>query len=144
VLAPRSRRLVGDAGIICRVSELRPIYSANLRAERARAGLHQADLAQQIGLPRATLADVEAGRRKVTLGEAVEICEALGIELSLLLAGNDPEALRARRVLCAEKQPPRESTVSTPQLQTDSAPPPRPDQPTPRHGPGSGAERLLG
>jgi transcriptional regulator with XRE-family HTH domain len=85
------------------VSDLRHVYSANLRAERARAGLNQADLAQKIGLPRATLADIEAGRRKIALGEAVEICEALGIELSLLLAGSDPEAARARRVLCGNE-----------------------------------------
>jgi hypothetical protein len=51
-------------------------------------------------MPRATLSDIEGGRRKVTLGEAVEICEALGIGLPHLLAGPDPDAVRARKVLC--------------------------------------------
>jgi transcriptional regulator with XRE-family HTH domain len=82
------------------VSDLRHVLSANLRAERARAGVRQADLAVRIGMPRATLSDIEGGRRKVTLGEAVEICEALGIALSQLLAGPDPDAVRARKVLC--------------------------------------------
>jgi transcriptional regulator with XRE-family HTH domain len=82
------------------VSDLRRVLSANLRAERARAGVRQADLAARIGMPRATLSDIEGGRRKVTLGEAVEICDALGIALAQLLAGPDPDAERAREVLC--------------------------------------------
>lgn len=78
---------------------LRPIYAANLRAERARAGMLQADLAARVGLPRATLADVEAGRRSLTLGEAVEVCAALGIGLGHVLDGDEPKACRARRML---------------------------------------------
>lgn len=81
------------------MSDLRRVLSANLRAERARAGVRQADLAARIGMPRATLSDIEGGRRKVTLGEAVELCEALGIGLPQLLAGPDPDAVRARKVL---------------------------------------------
>lgn len=100
-------------------TDLREIVAANLRAERARRGLRQSDLAERAGLARATYADAEAGRRRLALEEAVAVCAALDVGLADLLAGSDPEATRARAALqvvtrsdlewLAERIVPRES-----------------------------------
>lgn len=79
-------------------TDLRSVYGPNLRAERARRGLHQSEVAEAAGMPRTTYADVEAERRRLHLGEAADLCAALGITLAALLAG-DGEAAEARRCL---------------------------------------------
>lgn len=88
------------------MTDLRAVVSANLRAERARRGLRQEDAAVLVGLSRSTYADVESGRRRLALGEAVDVCEAFGLTLRDLLQGHDPDAVRARRALLRETAEP--------------------------------------
>jgi transcriptional regulator with XRE-family HTH domain len=78
---------------------LRDTVAANLRAERARAGLTQSHLAERVGLSRTTYADLETGRRGFLLADLVEICEALDVGLFALLQGTTGTMRRARRAL---------------------------------------------
>lgn len=84
-------------------TDLREIVAANLRAERARRGLRQEDLADLVGLSRSGYADVEAARRRLTLAETVDVLDALDLDLRDLLAGRDEVARRARAVLCRRR-----------------------------------------
>jgi transcriptional regulator with XRE-family HTH domain len=56
-----------------------------VRAERSRAGLSQAQLAERLGWARTTLAAVESGERRVNADELPELCKALGVTLAVLL-----------------------------------------------------------
>jgi DNA-binding XRE family transcriptional regulator len=56
-----------------------------IRAERARAGLSQAELGERIGWSRQTVVAVETGSRRVWAHELPDICRALGVPLSTLL-----------------------------------------------------------
>ena len=56
-----------------------------IRAERARAGLSQAQLAERLGWARTTMAAVESGERRVNADELPEICRALGVTLAVLV-----------------------------------------------------------
>jgi transcriptional regulator with XRE-family HTH domain len=56
-----------------------------IRAERARLGISQADLAKRLGWSRSRVAALETGARRVYAHELPELCEALEIELSELL-----------------------------------------------------------
>lgn len=117
---PRSRSAASRAGVALSVREcsfvtpplshesqevrdrrcpIRAGLAANLRAERARAGLRQSDLAERVGLSRSTYADLESGRRGFDLAGVVEICEALDVSLFTLLQGDAEPMRRARRAL---------------------------------------------
>ncbi|MBL0920726.1 MAG: helix-turn-helix transcriptional regulator [Phycisphaerales bacterium] len=60
-------------------------FSANLRAERARAGLTQAELAERAGLNPASIGSYERGVTKPQIDTLCRIASALGVEPSLLL-----------------------------------------------------------
>nr|WP_240977259.1 helix-turn-helix transcriptional regulator [Knoellia sp. DB2414S] len=64
---------------------------------RARKRWRQADLAEAARMARSTLAEVEAGKRRLYVDEAVDICAALGCTLADLLAGD--ECADARKAL---------------------------------------------
>lgn len=68
--------------------------AAGVRAERARRRWTQTDLAERAGMSRTAVGDVEAGKRQVTANMIVKFCRALGVPLSVLAAGADPEDLR--------------------------------------------------
>jgi transcriptional regulator with XRE-family HTH domain len=77
--------------------DLREIYSAAIRAERARRGWSQEELARRAGVPRSEVSDLELGRRRAFIGDLVPYCEAFGVGLDVLLSGDQPDALRVRR-----------------------------------------------
>jgi transcriptional regulator with XRE-family HTH domain len=77
--------------------DLKGIYSASIRAERARRGWSQEELARRAGVPRSEVSDLELGRRRAFIGDLVPYCEAFGVGLEVLLSGDHPDALRARR-----------------------------------------------
>jgi transcriptional regulator with XRE-family HTH domain len=52
-----------------------------LRQVRLEAGLHQADLAKQLGRPQSFVSKYERGERRLDLLELLAICEVLGISL---------------------------------------------------------------
>lgn len=63
------------------------LVARNLKAERARAGLSQFDLAHRAGIGRVALSTLETGERRLLLLDAVGICRALQVPLADLLAG---------------------------------------------------------
>jgi transcriptional regulator with XRE-family HTH domain len=70
-------------------------FAAAVRAERARRRLTQAQLAERIGWSVSTLADLEAGRRRVGLDDVPKVCAALDVPMSELVRSADPAELRA-------------------------------------------------
>ena len=77
------------------VASLSDVVAASVRAERARRHWTQADLAAKTGLSRTTIGDIESGRRQVTVNHLPLFCRALGVPLSVLIAGADPGDLAA-------------------------------------------------
>jgi transcriptional regulator with XRE-family HTH domain len=66
-----------------------------IRAERARQGLTQEDLAQRLGWTRQVVWTVETGARTVAMHEMPDICRALDVTLSRLLVDADPADISA-------------------------------------------------
>jgi transcriptional regulator with XRE-family HTH domain len=56
-----------------------------IRAERGRAGLTQAQLAEKLGIKPVTVSAIETITRRVYADELPAICEALGVTLDQLL-----------------------------------------------------------
>jgi transcriptional regulator with XRE-family HTH domain len=69
------------------------VIANNIRAERARRRMTQADLAHTIGWPRSSIHDIEASRRKISPDDLVALCRAFGITLTELAHGADPDDL---------------------------------------------------
>jgi transcriptional regulator with XRE-family HTH domain len=76
-----------------RPEELDQLIAGNVRAARARLKLRQEDLAEDIGWSRPTVGSVEAGTRRITVADAVALCQALKIGLHELLQGAPAEVL---------------------------------------------------
>lgn len=76
------------------MATLHDVLANNIRGERARRRLTQAQLADLLGWPRTSIHDVEVGRRRLTLDDLTAFCRAFGLPLSELLRGADDEALR--------------------------------------------------
>jgi transcriptional regulator with XRE-family HTH domain len=57
-----------------------------VRAERARLGISQAELADRLGWSRSRIAAVETGARRIYAHELPELCQSLEIELPEFLA----------------------------------------------------------
>jgi transcriptional regulator with XRE-family HTH domain len=67
-----------------------------MKAERVRRGWDQAELGERIGgWTRTMVGDLELGRRKLGVDDIYPICAALGLRLSDLAIGADPDELRA-------------------------------------------------
>lgn len=65
-------------------------FAAALRAERQRAGLTQAQLAERAGVPVGTLAKAEQGERQVSVGLAASLAQALGLPLDQMVTHPEP------------------------------------------------------
>lgn len=59
--------------------DLYSLFGKRVADARDRAGYTQLQLAEKIGLSRASVANIEAGRQRIVLHQALEIAEALGI-----------------------------------------------------------------
>jgi transcriptional regulator with XRE-family HTH domain len=70
------------------------VIANNVRAERARRRLTQADLADQMGWPRSSIHDVEAGRRKIGPDDLVALCRVFSVSFADLARGADEGDLR--------------------------------------------------
>ena len=70
------------------------ILSANLRAERTRAGVSLDDLASRAGVSRTLLGQIELGRTVPSIGVTWRIAQALGIAFSALLATSESGTLK--------------------------------------------------
>jgi transcriptional regulator with XRE-family HTH domain len=71
------------------------VIARNVRAERARLGMDQAQLAERLGASRTTVSNLESGQRKVTADDLAPLCRALGVTLSQLIDRAEPEDLQA-------------------------------------------------
>jgi transcriptional regulator with XRE-family HTH domain len=60
-----------------------------IRAERARAGLSQADLAERLGTSPSTVSAMERGVRSLLASELPDLCKALGVDLLTFLTRAD-------------------------------------------------------
>jgi ribosome-binding protein aMBF1 (putative translation factor) len=65
--------------------ELRLTFGHNLRAERLRRGMSQAELGEECGLAQEYVSAVESGRLNLTIGTMVRIALALEAEVVRLL-----------------------------------------------------------
>jgi transcriptional regulator with XRE-family HTH domain len=77
--------------------DLGAIVAANVRGERAKRRWRQQDLAERLGpgWDQPKVANVEAGRREIRLGELPDFCRALDVPLVKLLDGASVEDRRA-------------------------------------------------
>jgi transcriptional regulator with XRE-family HTH domain len=77
------------------MATLSATLARSLRAERARRGWTQGELAEQLGWTRATLSAVESGRRRLAVDDLPAICAVFNLGLADLLDGLDDELRRA-------------------------------------------------
>ena len=77
------------------MAELTTVVAGNVRAERARLGLRQTDLAKRLEWSIGMVSDTESGKRRVGLADMPKLCRAFGVPLVDLLRGADPEDLAA-------------------------------------------------
>lgn len=77
------------------------LFGRRVAEARAKAELTQMGLAEKVGLSRASIANIEAGRQRIVLHQAIEIAEAVGarsvtelLPVDLLRPGtNNPKGL---------------------------------------------------
>jgi transcriptional regulator with XRE-family HTH domain len=70
-----------------------------IKAERARAGLTQTELAERMGWKsRETVAQIELGERKILANELVDFCAAFGVGLATLLVEVNDRDRRTMRL----------------------------------------------
>jgi transcriptional regulator with XRE-family HTH domain len=74
---------------------LASVIPRNVRAERVRKGWDQAQFGERLGWTRTMVGDLETGRRKLAVDDLAPICAALGLHLSVLAQGADPDDLTA-------------------------------------------------
>lgn len=63
------------------------IIGGNIRYARARRHLTQKELGQRLGFSDGTIAQMELGRRTITVNELIPLCAALQVDLMFLLDG---------------------------------------------------------
>jgi transcriptional regulator with XRE-family HTH domain len=71
------------------------VIARAIRAERARAGLSQAELAERVGVHRATVGAIETMTRRVYADELADFCQALGVTVAELLSRASVDDRRA-------------------------------------------------
>lgn len=70
--------------------DLRPIFAANVVRLRAEKRVSQEELADQVGMNRSHLSEIETAKAYVGLQILGEIAEALGVEAADLLKKTKP------------------------------------------------------
>lgn len=60
-------------------SEIYVLFGRRVAQARDSAGLTQSELADKVGLSRASIANIEAGRQRIVLHQAMEIANALNL-----------------------------------------------------------------
>ena len=59
-------------------------FGISIREARIKKGLHQADVAEQLGMSKAYYCYIEAGKRNIYFTTAVKICRILDIDIKAL------------------------------------------------------------
>lgn len=75
------------------MNDLYQYIGGRIRAEREELGFLQNDLAQEIGLMRTSIVNIEAGRQRLPIHVLYSIATALGVSVSCLLPKNDEVAV---------------------------------------------------
>jgi transcriptional regulator with XRE-family HTH domain len=78
-------------GTVRRVTPLGTVIQRAIRAERARVGLTQSELAKRLGWSRQVITNIENGDRSIGVHELPALCKALGVTLNELSRDADPE-----------------------------------------------------
>jgi len=65
-------------------NELRKIIGSRLAIARQRAGLSQAQVAKKLNLPRPSITEIEAGRRRVAVDELVSFADLYQVDMNWL------------------------------------------------------------
>jgi transcriptional regulator with XRE-family HTH domain len=74
--------------------DLGAVVANNVRAERARLGWRQRELAERTGWSTDVVSDIETGKRRIGMEDVPVLCRALGVPLARLLVGADTDDLR--------------------------------------------------
>ena len=77
------------------MASLSETLARSLRAERARRGWTQGELAEYLGWTRATVSAVESGRRRLAVDDVPAICSVFQLGLADMLDGLDDDLRRA-------------------------------------------------
>ena len=60
-------------------------FGKRVREVRKNKGISQERLAEMAGIDRSYMGNIERGEKNITLKKAYEICDALGIEINILV-----------------------------------------------------------
>jgi transcriptional regulator with XRE-family HTH domain len=74
---------------------LADVFANSVRAERSRRGWRQSDLAAKCGWSLTIQGAIERGARQVNLDDIAKLCAALGVPLTKMLDGAEPDQLRS-------------------------------------------------
>jgi transcriptional regulator with XRE-family HTH domain len=77
------------------MSTLSVTLARSMRAERARRGWSQDELASYLGWSRATVSSIESGRRRLAVDDIPALCAVFNLGLADLLDGLDDDLRRA-------------------------------------------------
>lgn len=64
---------------------LREKFRSSLKQARIEADLRQSDVAEALQKPQSYVAKIESGERKLELVEAISYCEAIGVDICVLI-----------------------------------------------------------
>jgi transcriptional regulator with XRE-family HTH domain len=73
------------------LNEDREKIASRLKEARVMAGLSQAQAADQLGLQRPAISDIEGGKRKVSAEEIIQFAELYKVDISWLLLNDQDE-----------------------------------------------------
>lgn len=85
--------------------EKRRLIGSRLAIARERAGLSQSQVSARLGLPRPSISEIEAGRRKVAAEELASFAELYSVDMDWLAGRGEDKSdpLRDRLQLAARK-----------------------------------------
>ena len=88
-----------------RIDEKRKPFASRLRLAREMAGLSQGQVAKMLGLHRPSISEAEAGRRRVSSEELVELARIYGVSVDWLLGeGADETGLTQDKIELAARE----------------------------------------
>jgi transcriptional regulator with XRE-family HTH domain len=72
--------------------EKRKLIGSRLSIARERAGLSQSQVAAEMGLPRPSISEIEAGRRRVAAEELARFAEIYSVDIDWLAGAGEQKA----------------------------------------------------
>lgn len=72
--------------------DTKSIIASRLQTARKRSGLSQASAAKEMGLPRPSISEIEAGRRKVSADELVKFSDLYSVDINWLAGRGETKA----------------------------------------------------